>query len=74
MGALRKAVLMSVVVKISMRPLVRLRTILSNPMLTFCVEVESQRLSVSVAKLPEITILLFAFQVFVVLPSIICCG
>eukprot|EP00975_Prorocentrum_lima_P000302 61981-Prorocentrum_lima.AAC.1 len=62
MGAFRKAVLMSVVVMVSTRPLVRLRTILSNPMSTLCVEVESQSLSVSVAKFPHITILLFALQ------------
>eukprot|EP00975_Prorocentrum_lima_P028014 5888520-Prorocentrum_lima.AAC.1 len=42
MGAFRKAVLMSVVVMVSTRTLVRLRTILRNPMSAFCVEAETR--------------------------------
>eukprot|EP00975_Prorocentrum_lima_P019632 4130803-Prorocentrum_lima.AAC.1 len=38
MGAFKKVVLMSVVVMVSTRPLVRLRTIRSNPMSTLCVD------------------------------------
>eukprot|EP00975_Prorocentrum_lima_P048164 10074644-Prorocentrum_lima.AAC.1 len=62
MGAFRKAVLMSVVVMVSTRPLVRLRIILSSPKSTFWVDVDSHSVSVSGAKLPHITILLFAFH------------
>eukprot|EP00975_Prorocentrum_lima_P016224 3441461-Prorocentrum_lima.AAC.1 len=71
-GALRNASAMSVVVNVSFLPLVMLSIILSRPMSTCCVYVESHKASFSDAEFPQITIRPVAFQVWVVPVSCIC--
>eukprot|EP00975_Prorocentrum_lima_P057558 12069260-Prorocentrum_lima.AAC.1 len=60
---------MSVVVSVSFLPLVILKIILSNPISTFWVDVESHRAWFSVAKFPHVTILLLAFHVSLISDS-----
>eukprot|EP00975_Prorocentrum_lima_P012707 2691313-Prorocentrum_lima.AAC.1 len=65
---------MSVVVIVSLRLFVILSIILTGPISTLCVDVDSHKAWFSDAKFPHMTIRLLAFQVLIVPVSFSCCG